>query len=399
MMDGASMKTGAVANLRRIKSAAAVARFVLQYTSHSLLVGDQATKFAVENGFVEESLATSDSLRKCEDWKQNRCQPNYRVDVVPDPLTSCGPYKPIQRNSSSLSSSSSPSSSSSLSSFSAKPQQASHDTISMIVVQVDGTMAAGTSTNGASHKIPGRVGDGPIAGSGSYVDEKIGGSSFSFFLFFSLCVSFLAFALEAMERLSKETTALPLAPDRSRFVLFSLSLSFYLFSVFSLFLSFQGVAAPEVCLLLFLFLSVFVFSCLFHRAPFKREMPLPLCFSGSLTLAFVFSLFLSYFLSFTSDGDILMRFLPCYQVVENLRLGMSPNDAAVDALARIARKFPSFGAGIVVATPRGEKGCASYGSYSGGFGYTYAQGGNMSAPVYVPCPAKTLEELRAARPW
>lgn len=37
-----------------------------------------------------------------------------------------------------------------------------------------------------------------------------------------------------------------------------------------------------------------------------------------------------------------MRFLPCYQVVESMRLGLSPKAAAEDAIARIAAREPSF---------------------------------------------------------
>jgi isoaspartyl peptidase/L-asparaginase-like protein (Ntn-hydrolase superfamily) len=55
--------------------------------------------------------------------------------------------------------------------------QKSHDTIGMVAIDADGNMASGTSTNGARHKIPGRVGDAPITGSGSYVDQQIGGAA------------------------------------------------------------------------------------------------------------------------------------------------------------------------------------------------------------------------------
>lgn len=53
----------------------------------------------------------------------------------------------------------------------------SHDTIGMIAIDGEGKMASGTSTNGARHKIPGRVGDAPITGSGSYVDQEVGGAA------------------------------------------------------------------------------------------------------------------------------------------------------------------------------------------------------------------------------
>ncbi|KAK8055972.1 N(4)-(beta-N-acetylglucosaminyl)-L-asparaginase [Apiospora rasikravindrae] len=167
LMDGATLKTGAVAALRRVRDAVGVARAVLDHTSHSLLAGDLATAFAVENGFVEEAggIGTADSARACREWRErDKCQPNYRLDVTPDPKTACGPYTPV---SATLAEDNSPAQK--------KRYQVSHDTISMIALDGAGGMAAGTSTNGASHKVPGRVGDGPIAGSGSYVDGEVGG--------------------------------------------------------------------------------------------------------------------------------------------------------------------------------------------------------------------------------
>jgi len=50
-----------------------------------------------------------------------------------------------------------------------------HDTISMVAIDSKGNLASGTSTNGLTFKIPGRVGDGPIPGSGSWSDNEVGG--------------------------------------------------------------------------------------------------------------------------------------------------------------------------------------------------------------------------------
>ena len=44
----------------------------------------------------------------------------------------------------------------------------------MIIIDKNGDISAGTSSNGARNKIPGRVGDAPIPGSGAYVDNDIG---------------------------------------------------------------------------------------------------------------------------------------------------------------------------------------------------------------------------------
>lgn len=71
------MNIGAVAALRRVKDAISVARHVLEYTSHSMLAGDQATEFATAMGFQEESLQTAKSLAIWKQWQLNNCQPNF----------------------------------------------------------------------------------------------------------------------------------------------------------------------------------------------------------------------------------------------------------------------------------------------------------------------------------
>lgn len=259
IMDGATMKSGSVAALRRVRDAIAVARLVLDHTTHTMLAGELATLFAVQNGFPAENLTTSDSAAQCEAWREDDCQPNYRINVQPDPESSCGPYKPV-----------SPAPGEQLPLV--DKRQASHDTISQIVIHRDGSMAAGTTTNGASHKIPGRVGDGPITGSGSYVDSDVGGC-------------------------------------------------------------------------------------------------------GA-----------------TGDGDIMMRFLPCYQAVENMRQGMSPTEAAEDAVRRMVRKYPEVLSGLVVVDNEGQHGGAASGWM---FTYSY-RGGEMNATKEVtvePVEAEGAKEL------
>ncbi|KAK5626044.1 hypothetical protein RRF57_001760 [Xylaria bambusicola] len=166
IMDGTTMKSGSVAALRRIKNAIGVARAVLEHTTHTMLAGDFATNFAISNGFVAENLTTLDSAASCAEWKAGGCQPNYRINVTPDPASSCGPYSPLPLNSTAEDYASR---------LRGRGSPEGHDTISMIALHSSGTMAAGTSTNGAGRKIPGRVGDGPITGSGSYVDGDVGG--------------------------------------------------------------------------------------------------------------------------------------------------------------------------------------------------------------------------------
>jgi N4-(beta-N-acetylglucosaminyl)-L-asparaginase len=120
---------GAVGCIKRIKRPISVARKVMELTSHTLLVGDDATRFARKVGFVEEALGTDASRRAWEQWQA-------------DPR---------------------------------RPRSWTHDTIGMVARDAQGNICAGTSTSGKAFKIKGRVGDVPIPGAGAYVDNDIGG--------------------------------------------------------------------------------------------------------------------------------------------------------------------------------------------------------------------------------
>lgn len=79
------MNVGAVAGLRNIRDAVAVARHVMENTQHTLLVGDLATDFAVQMGFKRQPLNTPASTAIWKEWKQERqCQPNYWLVGIPD---------------------------------------------------------------------------------------------------------------------------------------------------------------------------------------------------------------------------------------------------------------------------------------------------------------------------
>ena len=141
-MDGKSHDAGSVAGLKRIKSVIGVARAVMNFTKHTFLVGEAATQFAIEMNFKQEDLQTPESLEKWNAWHKSACQPNFRINVSPDSTQSCGPYKPAETFSIKKR-------------FNKNVSSKSHDTIGMIAIDSKGNLAAGTSTNGASHKIPG----------------------------------------------------------------------------------------------------------------------------------------------------------------------------------------------------------------------------------------------------
>ncbi|XP_064608074.1 N(4)-(Beta-N-acetylglucosaminyl)-L-asparaginase-like [Liolophura sinensis] len=169
IMDGTSHDVGAVGDLRRVKSALSVARAVLEYTTHTFLVGESATNFAAEMGFSVVDLHSNFSTQQFKSWRKANCQPNYRQNVAPDPTKSCGPYQPVKRRARRQVERSSR--------VSPWVDENNHDTIGLIAIDKDGNIAGGTTTNGMNHKVPGRVGDSPVAGAGAYVDKDIGGAA------------------------------------------------------------------------------------------------------------------------------------------------------------------------------------------------------------------------------
>ncbi|CAJ0917820.1 unnamed protein product, partial [Mesorhabditis belari] len=168
LIDGPGHKMSGVAQLRRVKDAARVAWAVMNYTEHTMLVGEQATQFALRMGFSETDLTTNASLEMLQKWKNNNCQPNFWTNVFPNPKQTCGPY---HRNEIFKTNSKSEIVTNRV------IDRYNHDTIGMVIIDESGEISAGTSTNGASHKIPGRVGDSSIPGSGAYLTQKVGGAA------------------------------------------------------------------------------------------------------------------------------------------------------------------------------------------------------------------------------
>jgi N4-(beta-N-acetylglucosaminyl)-L-asparaginase len=142
---------GAVGCLRRVKNAISVARQVMEQTLHTLLVGDDATNFALQLGFAQINLSTPQSIQQWQWWLGNGSVPNFWRDGAVPGNPTAPPGTPTKPNN-------------------------AHDTIGMIVIDAQGNIACGTTTNGLTFKIPGRVGDSPIPGSGAYCDNDVGGA-------------------------------------------------------------------------------------------------------------------------------------------------------------------------------------------------------------------------------
>ncbi len=139
-MHGPTRRAGAVAALEGIKTPSEVARLVLKYTDHVMLVGEGAKRFALSYGFKAEDLLTPESRQLWLTWRANRGPDDDWLNVPEnEPLV-------------------------------ARPT----GTINLNVVNAKGDISSVTTTSGLAWKIPGRAGDSPIIGAGQYTDNDIG---------------------------------------------------------------------------------------------------------------------------------------------------------------------------------------------------------------------------------
>ncbi len=159
IMDGISHSAGAVAGLTGIRTPISVARRVMEQTPHVMLVGENAKRFAVQQGFVEEELLTPDSLQKWREWQRSANHADVAHFEVGPKTTS--PYgEPHGRPNPNAAA--------------ADLTPDNHDTIGLCALDARGNLAGGCTTSGMAWKVPGRVGDSPIIGSGLYVDNEVG---------------------------------------------------------------------------------------------------------------------------------------------------------------------------------------------------------------------------------
>jgi len=139
-MHGPSRRAGAVGALEGIKTPSMIAKYVLLYTDHIMLVGKGAKEFALSYGFQEEDLLTDKSREIWLRWRANRGPDDDWLNIPKEEDLE------FER----------------------------HGTINCNVVNAAGDVSSVTTTSGLAWKIPGRVGDSPIIGAGQYTDNDIG---------------------------------------------------------------------------------------------------------------------------------------------------------------------------------------------------------------------------------
>ncbi|MCL5028108.1 MAG: isoaspartyl peptidase/L-asparaginase, partial [Bacteroidetes bacterium] len=126
IMDGRDLSCGAVAGVEHVPHPISLARVVMEKTPHVLLAYDGAEKFAQKMGIKLVPSDYFDTPERYNQWQD---------------------YKK-------------------------KLEEGKHGTVGCVALDEYGNLAAGTSTGGMTNKMPGRIGDSPLIGDGTYANNK-----------------------------------------------------------------------------------------------------------------------------------------------------------------------------------------------------------------------------------
>ncbi len=140
IMDGKTLKAGAIGSVKHIKNPIDLARLVMEKSPHVMLDCAGAEAFAKANGielvdqkyfFTQERW---DALQRIKAAEKHRTSGPDKIFMITD--------------------------------------QDRHGTVGAVALDKDGNLSAATSTGGTTNKLPGRIGDTPLIGAGTYANNQ-----------------------------------------------------------------------------------------------------------------------------------------------------------------------------------------------------------------------------------
>ncbi|MCJ2120240.1 isoaspartyl peptidase/L-asparaginase [Methylobacterium sp. J-001] len=140
IMDGATLRAGAVASVSRVRRPGRAARAVMEAAKHVLMAGAGAEAFARRHGLemVEPDFFSTEARRD----QLRRARAAGQVALDHDAAS--GPLDETRK----------------------------FGTVGAVALDRNGHLAALTSTGGMTNKRPGRIGDSPLIGAGTYADDR-----------------------------------------------------------------------------------------------------------------------------------------------------------------------------------------------------------------------------------
>lgn len=143
LMNGLTLEAGAVAGVRNIKNPIVLAREIMLHSGHVFLSGKGAAEFAMSQGITFEPDEYFFNKDRYDQWVEIRDSNFTQLDHKGDNLK--GPIPNTDHK---------------------------FGTVGAVACDINGNLAAGTSTGGMTNKRFARIGDSPVIGAGTYANNK-----------------------------------------------------------------------------------------------------------------------------------------------------------------------------------------------------------------------------------
>jgi L-asparaginase / beta-aspartyl-peptidase len=140
IMDGATLRAGSIAAVKRIRNPIQAARALLEHGPHMMLVSEGAERYAQSHNIALCNPQDLISPAEQAAWQICKATGHQAANHIPQSHNSPG-------------------------------------TVGAVALDSHGALFAATSTGGTCCKLPGRVGDSPLIGHGCYADSEAGAAS------------------------------------------------------------------------------------------------------------------------------------------------------------------------------------------------------------------------------
>ena len=153
IMDGATMRAGAVASVSHTRYPISLARSVMEKTPYVLMVGPGADAYSVQAGMEQEPPSYFFTESRWQSLVKQLKKEGKPIPPRPEGAPAEGTMIPVAQIEESA-------------------DTHRYGTVGVVALDRQGNVAAGTSTGGLQGKAPGRVGDSPIIGAGTYASNQ-----------------------------------------------------------------------------------------------------------------------------------------------------------------------------------------------------------------------------------
>ena len=153
IMDGATMRAGAVASVTHTRYPITLARAVMEKTPYVFLVGPGADEYSIQAGMQQVGPSYFFTESRWQSLVKQLQEEGKPIPPRPAGAPPPGQTVPVAQWQESV-------------------DTHSYGTVGVVALDRQGNVAAGTSTGGLQGKMSGRVGDSPIIGAGTYASNQ-----------------------------------------------------------------------------------------------------------------------------------------------------------------------------------------------------------------------------------